>query len=67
MSIIPCASAIRSLMYAMVCTRLDIAYAVGALSRYTSNPGKQHREVVKWILRYLKGSSDIPFVSQIQT
>ena len=51
------ASAIGSLMYAMVCTRLDIAHAVG-VSRFMSRPEKQHLEAVKWILRYLKGSSD---------
>ena len=36
------AKVIGSLMYAMTCTRLDIAYAVGRLSRYTSNPNKEH-------------------------
>jgi hypothetical protein len=46
-------------MYAMVCTRPDIAHAVGVVSRYISNPGKQHWEAVKWILRYLKGTSDM--------
>uniref|UniRef100_A0A2N9FSS1 Retrovirus-related Pol polyprotein from transposon TNT 1-94 n=1 Tax=Fagus sylvatica TaxID=28930 RepID=A0A2N9FSS1_FAGSY len=56
MSKVPYASAIGSLMYAMVCTRLDIAHAVGVVSRYMSNPGKQHWEAVKWILRYLKGT-----------
>ena len=59
MSKIPYASAIGSLTYAMVCTRPDIAHAVGVVSRYMSNPGKQHWEAVKWILRYLKGSSKI--------
>jgi len=39
---IPYASAIGSLMYVIVCTRPDIAYAVGVVSRYISNPGKQH-------------------------
>ena len=34
------ASAIGSLMYAMVCTRLDIAHAVGVVSRFLSNPRK---------------------------
>jgi len=58
MSRVPYASAIGSLMYAMVCTRPDIAHAVGAVSRYMSNPGKQHWEAVKWILRYLKGTVD---------
>jgi ATP-binding cassette subfamily B (MDR/TAP) protein 1 len=42
MDMIPYASTIGSLMYAMVCTRPDIAHAVGVVSRYMSNPGKQH-------------------------
>ena len=58
MSKVPYASAIGSLMYAMVCTRPDIAHVVGVVSRFMSRPGKQHWEVVKWILRYLKGSLD---------
>ena len=53
---VPYASTIGSLMYAMVCTRPDIAYAVRVVSRFMSNPGKQHWEAVEWILRYLKGS-----------
>ena len=36
------ASAIGSLMYVMVCTILDIAQAMGAVSRYMNNPGKLH-------------------------
>jgi len=47
-------------MYAMVCTRSDIAHAVGVGSMYSSNLGKHHWEAVKWILRYLKGTSDLP-------
>ena len=42
MSRVPYASVVGSLMYAMVCTRLDIAHAVGVLSRYMSKPGKEH-------------------------
>nr|GEZ33293.1 hypothetical protein [Tanacetum cinerariifolium] len=34
--------AIGCLMYAMTSTRLDIAYAAGRLSRFTSNPSRQH-------------------------
>ena len=55
---VPYASAIGSLMYAIVCTRLDIAHAIGVVSRYMSRPGKQYWEAVKWILRYLTGSID---------
>jgi hypothetical protein len=59
MNKVPYASAIESLMYTMVCTRPDIAHSVGVVSRYMSNPGKQHWEAVKWILRYLRGTSDM--------
>ncbi|MCI31798.1 leucoanthocyanidin dioxygenase-like, partial [Trifolium medium] len=44
-------------MYAMVCTRPDIGHSVGAVSRFLSNPGKEHWSTVKWILRYLKGTA----------
>jgi len=59
MNKVPYASAIESLMYTMVCTRPDIAHSVGVVSMYMSNPGKQHWEAVKWILRYLRGTSDM--------
>ena len=39
---IPYASVVGSLMYAHVCTRLDIAFVVGVLGRYQSNPGLDH-------------------------
>ena len=39
---VPYESAVGSLMYAMVCTRLDIAHAVGVLSRFMSNPGQEN-------------------------
>ncbi|GKB70666.1 retrovirus-related pol polyprotein from transposon TNT 1-94, partial [Tanacetum coccineum] len=56
---VPYASAIGSLMYVMVCTRPDLAHAVGVVSRFLSNPGKKHREAVKWIFRYLRGTSKL--------
>ena len=37
MAKVPYAFAIGSLMYTMVCTRLDIAHAMGVVSRYMSN------------------------------
>ncbi|GKA57614.1 zinc finger, CCHC-type containing protein [Tanacetum coccineum] len=45
---------IGCLMYAMTCTRPDIAFAVGKLSRYTSNPGTQHWQAIHRVLKYLK-------------
>ena len=42
MADIPYSQAIGSFMYAMVCTRANIAYAVSVVSRFMSNPGKFH-------------------------
>jgi hypothetical protein len=39
---VPYASAVGNLMYAMVCTRPDITHAVGVVSRFFSNPSKDH-------------------------
>ena len=50
---IPYASAIGSLMYAQVCKRPDIAYIVGMLGRYLSNPGNDHWIAAKCVIRYL--------------
>ena len=56
---VPYASVVGSLMYAMVCTRSDIAYVVGLVSQFKSNLDKQHWVVVMWILRYLRGTSTV--------
>ncbi|WKA02171.1 hypothetical protein VitviT2T_020389 [Vitis vinifera] len=55
---IPYASAVESLMYAQVCTRPDIAFAVGMLGRYQSNPGIDHWKAAKKVMRYLQGTKD---------
>ncbi|RDX65318.1 hypothetical protein CR513_56033, partial [Mucuna pruriens] len=55
---IPYASAIGSLMYAQVCTILDIAYVVGVLGRYQSNPGVKHWKVANKVMRYLQGTNN---------
>ncbi|CAM8928284.1 unnamed protein product [Rhodiola kirilowii] len=53
---------IGSLMYVMTSTRPDIAFAVGKLSRYTSNPSKDHWQAVHRVLRYLKGTMNLGLV-----
>ncbi|XP_033516008.1 secreted RxLR effector protein 161-like [Nicotiana tomentosiformis] len=55
---IPYASLIGSLMYALVCTRPDIAFAVRMLGRYQSNPGLDYWKADKRVLRYLQGTKD---------
>nr|GEV15396.1 Gag-Pol polyprotein [Tanacetum cinerariifolium] len=59
MSRVPYASAVESLMFAMICTRPNITHAVGVVSRYMEKPGREHWEAVKRILRYIKGASDV--------
>ncbi|GKF96752.1 hypothetical protein Tco_0292573, partial [Tanacetum coccineum] len=74
MAKVPYASAVGSVMYTMVCTRPDMTHAVGVVSRFMSNPGREHWEAVKWLLRYLKvtskatllGGTTVSWMSRIQ-
>ncbi|KAK9043534.1 hypothetical protein V6N11_071870 [Hibiscus sabdariffa] len=63
MSQIPYASAIGSIMYAMICTRPDLSYALSMTSRYQANPGEGHWTAVKNILKYLRRNKDVFLVS----
>ena len=47
MSTAPYACAVGCLMYATVCMRPDLALAVGMVSKYMSNLGKEHWKAVK--------------------
>ena len=58
MSKVPYASAVGCLIYAIVCTRPDLAHAVSIVSRYIANPGREDWNAVKWIFRYLKGTTE---------
>nr|GEX76807.1 zinc finger, CCHC-type [Tanacetum cinerariifolium] len=49
---------IGCLMYAMTCTRPDIAFVVGKLSMYTSNPGTHDWQAIQRVLKYLKKTID---------
>lgn len=59
---IPYSSVVGSVMYAMVGTRPDVAYALGLVSRFMSKPGSVHWEALKWLLRYLRGSADLNLI-----
>ena len=58
----PYASAVGSLMYVMLCTRPDICYLVGIVSRYQFNPGREHWTAVNHILKYLRRTRDYMLV-----
>ena len=62
MSRIPFASTVGSLMYVMLCTRLDICYVVGIVSWYQSDPGEEHWIARKHILKYLRRTRDYMLV-----
>ncbi|KAG6623897.1 Integrase catalytic core protein [Phytophthora cinnamomi] len=47
---------VGSLMYLTTCTRPDLAFSVGQLSRYVQNPTQQHIGAAKRVLRYLVGT-----------
>ena len=59
MSRVPYASAVGSLMFAMICTGPDIKHAVGVVSRYMVNPSREYWNVVKRILRYIERISNV--------
>ena len=56
------ASVVGSLIYAIVCIRPDLSQVISMISRYIHDPGRGHWEVVKWILRYIKGIIDVGLV-----
>ncbi|RVW56848.1 Retrovirus-related Pol polyprotein from transposon TNT 1-94 [Vitis vinifera] len=59
---IPYASMVGSVMYTMVCSQPDLAYAVSMISRYMSCPGKPHWQAVKWFFQYLAGTRSLGLV-----
>ena len=54
MSKVPYASAIGSIMYAVLCTRVDVAHALSVTSKFQQDPGESHWSAVKSILKYLR-------------
>ncbi|GJS26010.1 hypothetical protein Tco_0486630 [Tanacetum coccineum] len=59
MQIVPYASAIESIMYAVRCTRPDVAFAQNLTSRFQQNHGECHYTAVKTILKYLRNTKDM--------
>ncbi|GJU75501.1 hypothetical protein Tco_1272571 [Tanacetum coccineum] len=56
---IPYASAVGSIMYAVSCTRPDVAFSQNLTSRYQHNLGESHWTAVKNILKYLRNTKDM--------
>jgi transposase InsO family protein len=62
MRTVPYRELVGKLLYLAVATRPDIAYAVGVLCRFVENPGQDHWDAAKRMLRYLKGTIDLSLV-----
>ena len=59
MKVIPYASAIGSIKYAMLCTRPIVYLAMSLARGYNSDLGVDHWTTVKIILRYLKSTKEM--------
>ena len=55
---VPYKSGVGSLMYAMVATRADLAFAVSMVSQFMSRAGPAHWSAVKRIMRYLQSTME---------
>lgn len=58
----PYRQAVGALMFLMLSTRPDIAFAIGVASRKLENPSQEDIVKVKRIFRYLKGTEDCQIV-----
>nr|GEV61072.1 hypothetical protein [Tanacetum cinerariifolium] len=56
---VPYASAVGSIMYAVRCTRPDVAFTQNVTRRFQQNPGDLHWTTVKNILKYLRNTKDM--------
>ncbi|GJT73383.1 hypothetical protein Tco_1032669 [Tanacetum coccineum] len=56
---VPYASAVGSIMYAVRCTRPEVAFAQNITSRFQQNPGELHWTAVKNILKYLRNTKNM--------
>ncbi|GJW15258.1 retrotransposon protein, putative, ty1-copia subclass [Tanacetum coccineum] len=56
---VPYASVVGSIMYAVRCTRPDVAFAQNITSQFQQNPGELHWTAVKNILKYLRNTKDM--------
>ncbi|GKE18939.1 putative RNA-directed DNA polymerase [Tanacetum coccineum] len=60
------ASVVRSIMYAMTCTRPDVSFALSMVSRHQQNPGECHWRAVKNIIKYLRNTKDMFLIYDVE-
>ncbi|CAM8978530.1 unnamed protein product [Rhodiola kirilowii] len=59
---IPYDVVVGSVMYCMLCTRPDLAFAISVLSRFMANPGENHWHAMKFLLKYLNNTKNLGLV-----
>ena len=59
---VPYASVVGSIMYAMMCTRPDVSYALSVTIKFQANPGESHWKAIINILKYLRRTKDLFFI-----
>lgn len=59
---IPYDAALGSVMYAMICSRPNLAFAISVLNRFMSEPGEKHWATMEFLLKYLSGSTNLALV-----
>jgi len=62
MTRVPYASIMGNLMYIMMCTRPNLVQNINMVSMYVSILGKEYWQVMKRILRYVKGTKYIRLI-----
>lgn len=53
---------VGSLMYIMLATRPDLCFPISYLSRFQDKWDETHWNILKYLLRYLKGSKDVSLI-----
>ena len=59
MNMTPYASAIGSIMYGILCTRLDVSFSLSVTRTYKSNLSMGHWVSIKNILKYFRRTKDV--------
>lgn len=63
---VPYALTVGSIAFAMLCSRPDITQAMGEVSKYMAESGRDHWIIVKWIIGYLKVLLTLLFVMLVK-
>ena len=64
MATLPYRQILGSIRYLVSCTRPDLSFCAGFLSRFMQNPGMEHWKALKRVIRYLQHTKDMALTYQ---